>query len=449
MKILLAYRSYLPQVGGVWTYVDELKKGLEERGHSVDVLACHPSLQKYYILYSGRYIDTSKINSYISPVVNSYYNEKFPGIDGWIRKLEINRYCFETAAAFMGLQDYDIIHAQCVISALAMSRVKPKETPLVTTIHSSLINEIFLEMGSNVNATHHQYIGLLEHLGPISSDQVIIPSQSLKNTMKEFNIPDELMTVLPYGIDVAAFNHKMKQISDITKPENKKVIICPARLVYEKGHVYLIKALEKLKEKRSDWICWIVGDGECRSELEKIVKNSNLQKDVLFMGNRLDVPALLKKADIIVLPSLLENLPFAVMEAQLAGKAVIATNAGGLPEMINNNMTGFICEKGNSDEIYLNLIKLLNNESLLQQIGINAQQWALKKWTIEGMVSRVEKIYQSQLNTSKKGTESKPHKKVNTRLLRKREIITQIKSRLPDGYSIPDCNVINAFKTDL
>ncbi|MDQ0482693.1 glycosyltransferase family 4 protein [Guptibacillus hwajinpoensis] len=394
MRILLAYRSYLPHLGGVWTYIEQLRKGLEHKGHNVDVLAWHPSMRKYYLMRSEMSFETDQVKPLITNKVNAYYEQHFPQYDTWIRDLEINRYLFEAAAVHFNLSDYDVIHAQCVISARALSRVKPPETPLVTTIHSSLTNELFMRQGNNSKQLHKCFISSLEHLGPVSSDLCILPSHFLKNFTKTFDVPENKLKVVPYGIDIGNFLQRMNDHSNITATPNKMIIACPARLSFEKGHSDLLRALATLKDKNRNWVCWVIGDGEYKRELLRLTRKMSLQNHVLFLGKRDDVPALMKKADVIVLPSLLENLPFVVMEGQMSGTAVVASDAGGIPEMVKHGETGLLFATGSAQKLSENLLKVLENEALRKELAIKGKEWAIKQWPINQMINSTLIVYQ-------------------------------------------------------
>ncbi|MBC8079276.1 MAG: glycosyltransferase [Gorillibacterium sp.] len=150
-----------------------------------------------------------------------------------------------------------------------------------------------------------------------------MPTQWLKSIMsQDFHIPADKMTVVPSGMDIKAFKQDMEKPTDTPDATGKKVIICTSRFDPVKGHVHLLHALALLKMERSqnDWVCWLVGAGQVEGKMRELVVNLGLQDEVIFFGERHDVPALLKKADLFVLPSLQDNHPFAIMEAHVAEK---------------------------------------------------------------------------------------------------------------------------------
>ncbi|WP_231571056.1 glycosyltransferase family 4 protein [Gordoniibacillus kamchatkensis] len=184
-----------------------------------------------------------------------------------------------------------------------------------------------------------------------------------------------------------------------------KVLVCPARLVHVKGHKHLFEALALLKGERSDWVCWLLGDGPLRDELTQQCRALGLGEHVQFLGTRSDVPAILGSADVFVLPSLQENLPFSVMEAQIAGKAIVVSDAGGIPEMVEHGTTGLISPAGQSEPMFHNLKRVLADDVLRKRLGEQAKQWAMHHWSIETMMKKTLDVYDSviQRNITQRG----------------------------------------------
>ncbi|MCQ6282559.1 glycosyltransferase family 4 protein [Bacillus sp. EB600] len=388
-------------------YIDQLKRGLEKKGHHVDILAKHPNLNGYYLVNHGKFISCDKLNKLINSCFNGYLSARVP-----IAK-EKSNHCFELAASYFNLEDYDIIHTQDIFSTRLLSRVKPKNTPLIASIHGCIATEYLIHRDRSFiynnhipNSNHHfdwKYKYWQEYSGATSSDITIVATNWLNNLLiNGFNVPPQQLTIIPYGQDISEFDKKMEETSPVISPPGKTVIVCPARLAFIKGHKILIQTLEKLKQQRNDWVCWLVGDGNLRNELKLMTKRLNLEQNVKFLGVQKNIPAILKQADICVLSSLQESFPYAIMEAQLAGLPVVVSDAGGLPETVVNGQTGFISQKGNSDSIYMNIRQLMENKEMRNAMAANARLWAIQKWDLETMVDRTLDIYE-QVIKSKKG----------------------------------------------
>jgi glycosyltransferase involved in cell wall biosynthesis len=186
-----------------------------------------------------------------------------------------------------------------------------------------------------------------------------------------------------------------------TAPNNKFILACTARLVPLKGHHFLLVSLAKLKRQRQDWVCWLIGEGPLRNQLQQQANRLGLGEHVKFLGNQKNVAALLKEADLFVFPSLQDNMPYAVMEAQLAGIPVVATDAGGIPEMIKNDETGLISPMKDSDSLYQNINRLMENTELRAFLANNAKNWAIDNWPIEKMIKNTIAVYQLAMTMKK------------------------------------------------
>jgi glycosyltransferase involved in cell wall biosynthesis len=409
LKILLSTFWKHPVTGGSSTYIEQLKRGLEREGHEVDILAHHPNLNGYYLVNSGEFIEITKLNM----LVNSSYNHRFPNIDPIYKNTEIAHHCFELAASYFNLENYDLIHTQDIYSSRLLSRVKPKKTPLVASIHGCLATEYLIQKGnsslnkqfSNFNKDFgSRYAVWQEKVGSTSSDITIVATHWLKNLlMNDFNVEYKQLTVVPYAHDIAEFRKQLDEQPPVITPPGKIIIVCPARLAFIKGHKTLLEALAKLRHQRTDWVCWLVGDGNFRNNLKNMTIRLNLDQNVKFLGMQKNIHAILKQADICVLSSLQESFPYSIMEAQIAGKPVVVTDAGGLPEMVTHGETGFISQKGNSEALYNNIRELLENEYLRKTMGSNAQKLAMENWDLKTMIIKTLAIYEQAIKIKEGG----------------------------------------------
>jgi glycosyltransferase involved in cell wall biosynthesis len=194
---------------------------------------------------TGKSIDKSKIKDPIYDNMIKYFARQRKDVPEWIRWREIERYSYEAAAVYFGLEKYDLIHAQDIVSARALWRVKPKRTPMISTIHGCLATE-FIHSGEvkNKQTQEWTYAMTEEYFGIISSQLTIVPTQWLKNLqIAEFFAPDQQIKVIPYGMDIPNFLARAENRSLLSAPKSKKLLVCPARLVPVKGHKTLLEAL--------------------------------------------------------------------------------------------------------------------------------------------------------------------------------------------------------------
>ncbi len=403
MKILLATFWGIPHVGGVWNYMKQLKEQLESLGYEVDLLGYSEGNNYMHVLPKTRVIEMNRFLPFITKIheqteLSLHYKNPL------LNHYENLRYCFEFGAAYLDLRKYDLIHTQDVFSTVCINRIRPKGTTLVATLHGSVAQElkdfattVYAKDLSNLTKVKN-YFDKIEYNGATAAEITLVANKWLKDILtNEFHVPDEQLKVLHYGYDTDTFVKRMNKVSTIQRPADKKVILYVGRLVEIKGVHNLIQALSQLKRLRNDWVCWIAGDGSNKADLQHQSKVLGLEKDILFLGKRDDIPSLLSNSDIFVHPSLLDNQPLSVIEAQIAGKAVIVSDAGGLPEMIEHGVTGLITPAGKDKSLCLQLDSLLTNDKQRQTLGSNAKKWALTYWSIDTAVKNVLDVYQSAI----------------------------------------------------
>ncbi|WP_302847235.1 glycosyltransferase family 4 protein [Bacillus sp. OK048] len=406
LKILLSTYWGHPVIGGSAMYIEQLKQGLEREGHQVDIFAKHPTLNGYYMVNTDKFIDLTNLKK----VINKCFHYHFPNLDPIYKNKEIDHLCFELAASYFNLETYDLIHTQDIFSSRLLTRVKPKNTPLVASIHGCIATEYLLHKrntvaknrGSNSKDFDWRYIHWQEYTGSLSSDITIVATTWLKDLLtNEFNVDANQLIIIPYAQDIKEFRKRMNEPPPIIAPPGKTVIVCPARLVFIKGHKFLLEALAKLRQHRTDWVCWLVGDGNLQTQLINTTRKLNLDQNVKFLGSQKNIPAILNQADICVLSSLQESFPYAIMEAQIAGKPVVVTDAGGMPEAVVHGQNGLISPRGNSDSLFHNIKELLENEDLRNTMASNALKWGMEKWALKTMINQTLEIYEQVIKIKK------------------------------------------------
>lgn len=404
MNILLATVFPLPG-GGIWTFVSNLRKILVRNGHRVDILCTSNQNSKVVILNNNTNIDLNPFRS----AVNRKLQRSVPHLvnNPWVYHAEMNRYIFEQGLSSLDLTQYDLIHAQDVISATALSRVKPGNVPLVTSVHGFLTGAIFHQYKStNISMENDdiwksfvlQYYSRLEQIGYEASDVIHTSSLWMRGIIeKEFKIARSKMETFRYGVELSDY----PQIPLPQKSTNKKIILAVSRLVYLKGLHHLIEALSFVESKEK-WECWILGEGEEERKLKAACKKFNIEEKVIFWGHSSRVQELMKQADIMVMPSLQENQPFAVIEAQLLGLPTIVSSAGGLPEMIENNRNGMIVEKGNSIQLSSSIEYLLNNPASRDRMSHYAMKNGQVMWDVNTLGCNILQLYKTYIQMKQK-----------------------------------------------
>ena len=161
-----------------------------------------------------------------------------------------------------------------------------------------------------------------------------------------------------------------------------------------------MSALPAIASAHPDARVLVVGDGELREELVRQAKDLGVENTIVFVGERNDVPDMLRIADLFVLPSVSEGLPISILEAMANRLPVVATNVGGIPELVRDGETGALVPSGEPHSLARAVIELLSNPEKMQAAGAAARARLKTHFSQEIMVAKTEKLYQNLLERS-------------------------------------------------
>lgn len=215
-----------------------------------------------------------------------------------------------------------------------------------------------------------------------------------------------------YGIDYNAFSN-IRQDREYTKRclglrEDNFIVGMIACFKPQKAHRDLIKAASLIVREVPGVQFLLVGDGALRSKMIRQIERLGLGDRFVLAGWRKDIPQILSNLDLVVLSSLWEGLPIVILEAMAAARAVVATNVGGVSEIVKEAKTGFLVEVGNYKQIANRITFLINNRHLATQMGRSAQQSLNGTFSIDSMIRNIEETYKELLIPRQKSTVFNP-----------------------------------------
>ena len=228
---------------------------------------------------------------------------------------------------------------------------------------------------------------------------IICVSKTIEEMVREKTGTDKFVSTVYSGIDFSRFNsapatgylHREFGIS----PE-KKLVANISALADHKDYPTFIRAAKAFSEKSDEVHFLIVGDGELRSELEKLVSASGIQNHLTFMGFREDVPKIFRELTAFLITSKTEGLGTTVIDAMHNGLPILATRGGGIPELVVDGETGFLCEVGDHQCLAEKLLYLIEHPDEAADFGKNARERSLL-FSKEAMAREVVKIYEKVL----------------------------------------------------
>ncbi len=280
----------------------------------------------------------------------------------------------------------DIIHCHDFQPFLycALSQLFSKRCKLVFTEHS----------GAFSLSRRHRW--LLRLLYPVVDRKVMVSEELRAFYIEKLRVKEKGLVTIYNGVDRPEFANNVicDKVKEELQLQGKFIVGTAVRLMPQKGLGYLVDAFKSLVEKEENIFLLIIGDGRSRNELEERVQALGLQNNVCFLGYRDDAVQLLPLFDIYILPSLWEGLPLGLLEAMFSRKAVIATEVGGIPEVVTSGENGILIPPADSEAIVQAVLRLYNNDEEREKIGANALQSVEKSYSTATMVNRYQELYQ-------------------------------------------------------
>jgi glycosyltransferase involved in cell wall biosynthesis len=214
-------------------------------------------------------------------------------------------------------------------------------------------------------------------------------SKALQRSIEAYGIKAHFV-IAPNAVDTNLFypNPLPK------RQDNFKRLLFVGNLVPVKGMPYLFRALAQLLQKQDDWHLDIVGDGPARSEYESMVKKLGLEDKVTFHGLKFkpEVAEFMRQADLFVLSSVWDNLPCVLAEAMTCGLPIVATDVGGIPEMVDTE-SGILAKPKDPDSIATAIERALENISVFNRQQIAHK--AFERYGYQRVGETLHELYQS------------------------------------------------------
>jgi glycosyltransferase involved in cell wall biosynthesis len=291
----------------------------------------------------------------------------------------------ESAAAFQPEIVHNHMYRAEIVgtrAALLLGEKGCKRPAVISTVHSSRIRCIEDRQA-------------LRQLTPLM-DRLIVVSQAIEQKVREEGRFGAPVSLIYNGVDLQRYNHQQPCCTlheEYLIPEDAPIVGVVARLEPEKGHRTLIDAWpDVLAAVPNAWLL-VVGEGSERDALEAEAASLGVSERVVFTGRREDVPAVTAALDIAVLPSYREAQGLSVLEAMALSRPVIASKVGGIPEMIEDAVTGLLVPPNDCNALAGAIIRLLTDHPFADMIAKRGHDMVHDRFCIELMVSSIESIY--------------------------------------------------------
>lgn len=370
MKKLKIGITCYPTVGGSGVIATELGKLLAEKGHDIHFISSSLPFRLNRMYHNVYYHQVE---------VNQYSVFQYPPYDiALASKIAevINREELDVLHVH-----YAIPHAVCAILAKQMSK---RDVKIITTLHGTDITVL----GYDPSLTDAIRFGIEQ------SDLVTAVSKSLIEQTYDLIQPEKKIEAVYNFIDQRVYkkidSSYLREEYEI-RPE-EKIVIHVSNFRAVKRVTDVIKTFAKINEKIPAKLL-LVGDGPEMTVVCHLVDELGLRDQVLFLGKQDNLEELYSISDLMLLLSEKESFGLVLLEAMACGVPCIGTNVGGIPEVITNGETGFICEVGDIDEIAEKALLLLTDGTLHQRVSQNALAEVNKRFHADRIVKEYENLY--------------------------------------------------------
>ncbi|WP_266202819.1 N-acetyl-alpha-D-glucosaminyl L-malate synthase BshA [Pontibacter kalidii] len=360
-----------PTFGGSGVVATELGKALALMGHQV-----------HFITYSQpARLDTFNENLFYHEVyIPTYPLFQYPPYELALASKMVDIVRFEKLDVLH--VHYAIPHASAAYMAKQILRTKGINIPVITTLHGTDITLVGKDASFEPVVT----------FSINQSDGVTAVSDSLRAETYDFFQIEKDIEVIPNFIDLEKFRRQKKEHFRLAiAPNNEKLLVHTSNFRGVKRVEDVIRIFAKVHEKIPSRLL-MVGDGPERPKMEKLCRELQIYQDVRFLGKLEAVEEVLSISDLFLMPSEKESFGLAALEAMSCEVPVISSNAGGIPELNINGVTGFVSPVGAVDEMVQNALYILDDEHL-PQFKANALQRAMD-FDIQKIVPLYEEFYQ-------------------------------------------------------
>ena len=232
-------------------------------------------------------------------------------------------------------------------------------------------------------------------------DLFLCASNAIRTMLIGDGVPAERTMTVYEGVDLehVAAAPLLDVHAELWLPSGAPLVGNVAALVPHKGHRYLIKAAATVVRQVPDARFVILGTGELEATLRKQVKDLHLERHVLLAGFRPDALSLQKGFDLFAMSSLTEGLGTVLLDAMALGQAIVATRAGGIPEVVAHDQTGVLVPPRDADALAAAVVRLLGDADRRAQLGLAGRERVRASFSVERMVQATLDAYDRLVDT--------------------------------------------------
>jgi N-acetyl-alpha-D-glucosaminyl L-malate synthase BshA len=368
-----------PTYGGSGVVATELGKELASRGHEV-----------HFISYALPIRLTTTARIFFHEVeVLSYPLFEYPPYDLVLAT---------KMAEVMTRYGLDILHVHYAIphsisAYLAKMMLRDRGIPFITTLHGTDITLV---------GNDRSYLPITRFAIEQSDGVTAVSEYLRKRTVEEFQVRRPIV-VVPNFVDCSIYGQAQdKSLRGKYASVDEGVLIHISNFRPVKRVEDVIEIFSRVRKRRKARLL-MVGDGPDRPKAEWLANTHSISSDVIFLGKQSDMAGLLSVADILLLPSELESFGLVALEAMACEVPVVATRVGGLPEVVRDQVDGYLYTVGDVASMAEGCLSILENPQLAAEMGKAARDRARREFCASSIVLRYEELYKDTIQRAHSG----------------------------------------------
>jgi glycosyltransferase involved in cell wall biosynthesis len=312
------------------------------------------------------------------------------------------------------------LNALDIMAFAHILRLFRRQRPMIVHTHTSkagLLGRVAARL-TGVPIIVHTFHGLVlkSHYGALKtngvraaerwlarfSDRLITVSNEDKKTLLAYRVaPAHIIEVIPLGLELDQFINSRKRRGvlhrELGLDATSRLIGIVGRIAPIKNHRLFFDAMVRVLKKHTTAHVIVAGDGELRHEMEDHVREMSIANRVSFLGWRQDLPQVYADLDVLVISSNNEGTPVSAIEAMAAGRAVVATRVGGLPDVISDGETGYLVAPGNVEQLASAVERALEDCETTDRLRCNARESVKDKFTVARLTADIDSLYRRLL----------------------------------------------------
>ncbi|CAB1063583.1 hypothetical protein D1BOALGB6SA_8366 [Olavius sp. associated proteobacterium Delta 1] len=369
------------------------------------LLTCHKLARKYEIvLVHGLSQESNMTDSESEAVVRQINDARVNGvkivqIPSLLRRISL----VNDIRALYGLvrilktEKPDVVHTHTSKAGI-LGRMAAKIARIPLIVHTPHGHVFFGHFGPILSRV---FLGV-ERLFGILTDRVIALSDGERSDYLDRNVyPEDKLVQIHSGVDIEKF--KQSPVSAVEKKrslgldQNGLVVGFCGWLLPIKGPMHLLKAMDEIWHDYEDIVLVFIGKGDLDVDLRTAALKSSANGRVNFLGWRDDVDEIMPIFDIFVLPSLNEGMGRVLVEAMAAGKPVVASNVGGIPDLVQHDYNGLLVAPGDEKALAAGIKQLINDPNKIKVMGQRGTELC-NQFSAEAMIRKIDHLYEQLLN---------------------------------------------------